>query len=151
MPRKMTRSEYNAFMKVYMLERYRRRIAAARLALGGRCVQCGARKGLDFDHIDRRTKLFTISKGWSVSKERFWAEVAKCQLLCGAGKCHQKKGRAVGDVRPESPHGSINRYVRYKCRCGPCRAAMTAASKRWRVNRKRRLASVAQPARARVS
>lgn len=56
--------------------------AKAKELLGGICAICGTTEALDFDHIDPATKLFNISKGWRYSEELFWAEVAKCQLLC---------------------------------------------------------------------
>jgi hypothetical protein len=57
--------------------------------LGGCCVGCGATEGLQFDHIDRTKKSFTISKcldyGWDTLVE----EADKCQLLCYT--CHEYK------------------------------------------------------------
>jgi hypothetical protein len=58
--------------------------------LGGKCVGCGITENLQFDHIDRKQKLFTISKKiHSYSIERLLPEVEKCQLLCF--KCHEFK------------------------------------------------------------
>lgn len=54
----------------------------AKELLGGVCVVCGIQEALDFDHVDPSTKLFRIANGWRYSEELFWAEVAKCQLLC---------------------------------------------------------------------
>lgn len=124
-------SSNNAYMRKYMLERYHRRMAEARAFLGGKCVHCGATDNLEMDHIDRRTKLFTIGKSASASEARFWAEVRKCQLLCGGGRCHLAKGRDAGDTRAESAHGTINRYLKYGCRCGACRATHSEANRRY--------------------
>lgn len=74
-----------------MRRRYHDRRARAIAAPGGRCVRCNAEHDLELDHIDPSTKLFTISQAWSVSAQRFEAEVAKCQLLCST--CHIEKTR----------------------------------------------------------
>lgn len=66
----------------YMNEQNDRRRTAAIQSLGGACVICGTTNNLDFDHVDPTTKLFTISSGLSRTESVFWAEVAKCQLLC---------------------------------------------------------------------
>lgn len=46
---------------------------------------------LDFDHIDPKTKLVSVSKAvtgrWS--KEKILEEITKCQILCA--NCHRKK------------------------------------------------------------
>lgn len=57
-------------------------LADAKDSLGGACTQCCTTEALDFDHVDPKTKLFNVTSGGSVSAERFWTEVAKCQLLC---------------------------------------------------------------------
>lgn len=57
-PRK--RDSYNEYMRQYM-KRYRdQRRADAIELLGGRCVDCGSTEDLEFDHIDRSEKRFTI-------------------------------------------------------------------------------------------
>lgn len=70
-------------VKQYRREKKERRITEARYLLGSKCIRCSTRKSLHFDHVDPATKLFNISDGADhVSEARFWAEVAKCQLLC---------------------------------------------------------------------
>lgn len=69
--------------------RYARRRAYFVDKLGGRCVKCGDRWNLHFDHIDPGTKEFVISDGMFFSLERLREEVAKCQLLCW--QCHLGK------------------------------------------------------------
>lgn len=64
-----------------MLSKYRKRMDEAIEYLGGKC-KCGSTHKLELDHIDPTTKSFAVAKRWSVSKEIFWAEVKKCQLLC---------------------------------------------------------------------
>lgn len=72
----------DAYMNAYMTQRWKKRRKLAIKRLGGCCVKCGTKKNLQFDHIDPKTKLFTIARGYSFSKNRFWKEVYKCQLLC---------------------------------------------------------------------
>ena len=57
--------------------------------LGGKCVGCGTTENLQFDHIDRTQKSFTIGKSLDYSMERLIPEVDKCQLLCY--DCHEIK------------------------------------------------------------
>jgi 5-methylcytosine-specific restriction endonuclease McrA len=78
-------------MNNYMKRRWERRRLAAVDKLGGKCVNCGDRDELEFDHIDPATKLYSIARASSFSQSRFDAEVAKCQLLCR--ECHQEKHR----------------------------------------------------------
>lgn len=120
MPRKQTRAEYNEYMRVYILARYHRRRAEAKTYLGGKCQNCGATDDLDFDHIDRNTKVGSIAKIWSVSNERFWVEVEKCQLLCRP--CHLAKSVEYGDTR-QWHHGTTTGWYTKKCRCELCAVA----------------------------
>ena len=58
--------------------------------LGGKCVGCGVTENLQFDHIDRKQKTFTIGKRLESSLEnKLIPEANKCQLLCKC--CHQIK------------------------------------------------------------
>lgn len=77
---------YNEYMKHYMLKRYHERRDFAIGRLGGKCVRCGSKKYLQLDHIDAKTKLFSISKLWSINLSKYINEVDKCQLLCF--NCH---------------------------------------------------------------
>lgn len=90
MPRK-NRSEYNAYMRTYVLERYHARRDEAVRRLGGQCVVCGTRESLELDHIDPLDKSFPIGKLWSVAQKTYDLEVAKCQLLCS--EHHKEKHR----------------------------------------------------------
>jgi 5-methylcytosine-specific restriction endonuclease McrA len=85
----------NEKMNAYMKERWRKRRLSAIEFLGGHCVDCGTEDGLEFDHIDPKTKVCSIAKASSFSELRFWAEVEKCQLLCTP--CHLEKSRSNGD------------------------------------------------------
>lgn len=102
------REEYNAYMKVYVLERYHRRRQEAIADFGGQCVICGSTDTLEFDHIIPSIKLFTIGRMWSLNDKTYRHELTKCQLLCH--KCHLSKSKAEGSF------GNIVREK--KCGCG---------------------------------
>lgn len=115
-----TRKDYNEYMRDYMLRRYHERMNQARAFLGGKCAKCGDVNDLELDHIDRSTKSFTIGSLWSVNKEKFWAEVRKCQLLCL--KCHAEKTLVdLGQKSAKLTHGTLSSY-RY-CKCPDCKKA----------------------------
>ena len=98
-------------------------------ALGGVCVKCGSSDCLEIDHVDPRTKLFTVSCGYRYSPDRLWAEVAKCQLLCK--KCHTEKSALDFGKRPVSGrHRTESTYK--KCHCQECKDAHAAYMKRYR-------------------
>jgi hypothetical protein len=102
-----------------MQEYYRERRRQAIEYLGGKCVKCGSTDDLQFDHVDPKTKAVEISKS-TLKKEVFWAEVKKCQLLCG--KCHSEKSVVdVGNKPARSFHGTLSTY-RY-CKCEACKKA----------------------------
>lgn len=69
--------------------------AIAESAKSGGCMRCGEREliCLDFHHRDPVTKLFKISVRRSdlPAEDRFRAEIAKCDVICG--NCHWKDHR----------------------------------------------------------
>jgi hypothetical protein len=85
----MAYKNYNEDMNKYMKSRWEKRRIAAIEKLGGVCVRCGIDKFLEFDHIDRTTKIMTVARASSRSEDFFWNEVSKCQLLCHP--CHLEK------------------------------------------------------------
>lgn len=95
------------------------------------CVQCGSADRLQLDHIDPAEKV--SHKVWSWAKERRDAELAKCQVLCGA--CHIEKH---GRLRMPG-HGTDSRYRHgtMPCKCDACRAAHAAARQRLRIRARR--------------
>lgn len=120
-----------AYMRDYMLRRYHRRRKLAIEFLGGKCA-CGKTDGLQFDHKDRSEKSFDIAKLWGVSESRFWAEIRKCQLLCGG--CHEKKTLIdLGQVSAKTTHGTLSSH-RY-CRCDLCREAKAEYMRNYQRNR----------------
>lgn len=62
---------------------------------------CSATEELHFDHIDPDSKSFEIGTSDSVSEERFWREILKCQLLCKLHHTeksgHEQSNRMVGE------------------------------------------------------
>jgi 5-methylcytosine-specific restriction endonuclease McrA len=118
------RSDYNAYMRDYMLRRYHRRRAAFIGERGGVCVQCGSSRDLEIDHADRLTKAFDVGSALtSMSAAKLAVELEKCQLLCHV--CH--KDKSITELgRQRWRHGTLSGY-RY-CRCDECRTAKSVYS-----------------------
>ena len=72
--------------------------------LGGQCVGCGTTHNLQFDHIDRANKSFTIGRCLGNKLDDLIIEANKCQLLCKS--CHKIKTRAHNDT-----HETLKGYV----------------------------------------
>lgn len=118
-----------------MLERYHKRKAYYIDLMGGKCVLCGSEVDLEIDHIDPSTKEFALGKAFAgFSTKRIEQEIKKCQLLCKS--CHIEK---TNSTRVRSEHGTKNRYLKYKCRCGICKAYMRVVKKK---SRREKAASV---------
>ena len=114
------KEKYNAYMRQYHLKRYYRLRNEAIISLGGKCKICGSRERLELDHISKETKEIEVSQMLSVSLDRFWKEVAKCQLLCKS--CHSDKTiDDLGRKKAKGNHGTISCY-RY-CKCDLCKRA----------------------------
>ena len=112
-----------------MRNRYHERMNAAREHLGGKCVKCGITTELEMDHIDPETKLFAISDGYNTPLPVFWAEVAKCQLLCR--QHHREKTQAESSVA----HGG-GASGRKNCKCDPCKARKAEYMREYKARRK---------------
>ena len=79
--------------------------------LGGKCVRCGATERLEFDHIIKETKSFTIGSSLTCfSIEELIEEVNKCQLLCRP--CHIIKSAEEGDWAKLTPEEKAKRKRR---------------------------------------
>lgn len=127
------REHYNAYMRVYTLERYHRRRAEYISQLGGVCVICGAEESLEFDHIDARTKTADISKLLNgASKATLDAEISKCQLLCRT--CHVEKSQQMRDTKFVD-HGEGLTGKR-NCRCEKCGPLKNAYMRKFKQNAK---------------
>lgn len=87
--------------------------------LGGKCVICGSKKQLEFDHIIKKTKKFTIAAQLTSSLARIKNEIKKCQLLCK--ECHKEKTAQERMAK----HGTLSRYDhrKFPCRCQLCKRA----------------------------
>lgn len=107
----------------YTTERRRLRREKFKELLGGRCVVCGRKYDLEFDHKDPSKKEFRISLMIDSPEQKLLNELKKCQLLCA--KCHRQKTLDKHEFGIESSHGTIWRYKKYKCRCDKCRRAMS--------------------------
>lgn len=118
-----SREAYNKYMREYMLRRYHTRRAYAVKQLGGKCVECGSKKNLEFDHKDAKTKAFDLAKNFNTSLERLNQELAKCQLLCRP--CHSKKSVLDAGNQPAA-HGTLTMATHRRCRCDACLNARRA-------------------------
>lgn len=80
--------------------RRRARVRATLIAeAGGRCMICGYDghpAALQFHHLNRATKLFTVCDGGTRSMARMREEAGKCVLLCA--NCHAQVEAGVADV-----------------------------------------------------
>ena len=119
--------------RAYHRNYYRRNLDNYIQLLGGKCVDCGEKKDLEFDHIDRATKVFSISNFNKYSKSKILEELKKCVLRCRG--CHDKKSLAVGDLPPRTKHGDYGYYRHHKCRCEKCRLANREYSRKYREMR----------------
>lgn len=123
------KSNYNQYMRSYVLDRYKTLREAAIEKYGGCCVECSSMDRLEFDHIDPKTKEFSIGKLWSLSQDKIDKELQKCQLLCKG--CHDKKSILErGQKIAKGFHGTRSSY-RY-CKCAACKAAQSEYMKKYR-------------------
>lgn len=119
----------------YKSQKKRRKQAKAELveAFGGRCVDCGysgSVVALEFHHRDPSTKSFSIGTA-SVSRERLWAEAAKCDLVCA--NCHRSR-HAANRKQSGAPVVQFRRRTKLRAvaslggRCEGCRRSFGAAT-----------------------
>lgn len=59
--------------------------------LGNRCVDCGTNVDLEFDHVDQKSKKFTVMQNITKSLDVLIEEVDKCELRCKP--CHLKRSK----------------------------------------------------------
>ena len=78
--------------KEYSREHNKKNKAICLEYLGGKCVKCGSTERLEFDHIKREGKKYTIAKKITNSFGYLKEELDKCQLLCV--DCHKIKTKS---------------------------------------------------------
>ena len=78
--------------KGYLREHREKKKAICLEYLGGKCVKCGSTERLEFDHIDRTTKKYSIGGRVSHNFDNLKEELNKCQLLCY--DCHKVKTKS---------------------------------------------------------
>ncbi len=79
----------NEKIREHKRERNKERRAHCIEYLGGKCVKCGATERLEFDHIKREGKKYSIARKLSYKFDYLKEELDKCQLLCVP--CHLEK------------------------------------------------------------
>ena len=117
------------------LAAYHRRRSEAVEMLGGKCVVCGTSEYLELDHIDPATKAMPVGEMWSVSKDRYLAEIQKCQLLC-RGHHIRKTIAERGQLLAKENHGTPRSYL--YCKCDLCGAAQRRRMRDYRARRRER-------------
>lgn len=122
------KEKYNAYMKSYMLKRYKKKRNEAVISLGGRCIKCGSIENLEFDHLNPKSKSFTIANILYKSNEVLQEELKKCQLLCH--DCHKEKNKVDNG---EAKHGSLTMYTHYRCRCKECKIVWSIWQKEYKI------------------
>lgn len=97
----------NEYMRDYMRIQYHERRREAYECLGGLCTVCSTENDLEIDHIDWCQKSMTIKTMFSVSRNRFLAELGKCQLLCQGHHIQKTKSDHLERL---AIHGWRNQY-----------------------------------------
>jgi hypothetical protein len=118
----------------YRRERRKRLRQEAIERLGGECVRCGTTEGLEFDHIDPKTKKFKVTDLDKYPIAEWWAEVDKCQLLCRP--CHLEKSYEGGELAEPRQHGTVAMYKIHGCRCDKCRIAKNEYKRAYKRRKK---------------
>ena len=98
---------------------------------GGKCKNCGSQDSLEFNHIDRKSKSFTLSgAGLDTSWEKIILEWQKTELLCS--QCHLEHTRMLYKTQQINSwnknlhpfiHGTVRCYQETKCKCEECKKA----------------------------
>lgn len=81
--------------------------------LGNHCIDCNSIENLEFDHIDKDTKLFDISANLTKHIDELILEAKKCQLRCY--DCHSSKHNKKEVGHGEGLTGKKN------CKCKLCK------------------------------
>lgn len=98
------------YMREYMSKR-RTQIRSEMIdRLGGQCGRCEVTEDLEFDHVDRSSKVFDIASGLDKPRLVLEAEVDKCQLLC---KRHHVE-KTSGEEHPNRARGERSPLAKLK-------------------------------------
>lgn len=127
--------------KAYMRRLYHKRRKECLKRLGGKCIKCGSKDGLEFDHIDRLSKKYNMTDVFRGSQRLIDEELKKIQLLCR--KCHTYKTiDDLGRQHGREIHGTLTSY-RY-CRCDLCKKAKSDNQREYdiRTGRRKRIPRV---------
>ena len=81
--------KYNEEHKEHRREQRNEKRAYCLEYLGGKCVKCGDTERLEFDHIKREGKKYSIASKLTCTFDNLKEELNKCQLLCAP--CHLDK------------------------------------------------------------
>lgn len=115
------------YMREYMRNRRKERRKKFIALLGGKCISCGKKENLQFDHVNPKFKKFDLNDIKDSKETKILKELKKCVLLCP--ECHLKKTKEnkehVNKNKKPARHGTIWMYKRYKCRCTKCKDAMS--------------------------
>ena len=129
-------SSNNEQMKVYMANRRLSRRQTLLDMSDNKCARCADTSNLEFNHIDRSSKLFGLSgHGLDRSWDKILTEWRKCELLCRL--CHVQYTQMqyhIGDMplpwnklsHVEYVHGTMRCYHETSCRCDLCKLAKKA-------------------------
>lgn len=115
-----------------MKRRYHERRRMAIEFLGGKCAECGSVENLEIDHKNPKEKEYEFQQLRSLSIDKFWSEIKKCQLLC---RKHHAYKSVTDHGHKHATHGTASMYKNNGCRCQPCRDANWAKIKIYRQNK----------------
>lgn len=131
------------YMRQYMRERARNFRKNLLKEFGGKCIQCGSKKDLHFDHINKKKKRKRVSDLHSVNDKDVKREKKNLQLLCR--NCHKKKTHEAWDYGVKKTKcGTVWMYKKYKCRCKKCTQAFKEYKKNEYQKRKQRKQELAE-------
>lgn len=127
---KKCRKCYNEYMREYQLVRYYKLRAECIALLGGKCVDCGTTDRLEFDHMHRFGKKYTLGSIMLHSKKKREEELSKCVLRCTY--CHSVKTSIESSV----DHGGGLTGKR-NCYCTLCKPLKKEYNRKWRERNKK--------------
>ncbi|HEY6021575.1 MAG TPA: hypothetical protein VIY48_17345 [Candidatus Paceibacterota bacterium] len=128
----MTTEERSQYKRSWDSARAQKRKAECIEYLGGKCVECSSDKNLQFDHRDRSTKAFDISRAFNRSWEVLVVELNKCQLLCE--DCHKNKTSREKSVE----HGG-GVQGKLGCKCDSCKVKKAEYMRAYRLKQKQKI------------